>query len=457
MQQENATASCDLITRRFFDKERWERALDAGVDKGISKALLREMADPACRIVLYRAITEGRYRISPPHTVKIPKDLRGNYRTVYVNEPADRILLNIANNLLFELMPDKVHPSCKSYISGVGCGRIVVEASRYIGQMTAGDGVIGWKADLSKYFDSVPIEYIDRAFDMVEARHGQSALIKMIRDYYHTDEYILRDGTTGHQYMSLRQGCAVASWLADVLLYHIDERLSQMDGYYVRYCDDMLFTGPAREHAMTVLEEELGQMGLKLNPQKLETVRKDCWFNFLGFAIKGRKISLSESRMVKFQRAIDQKTMKANDLATAVRRVNRFLHAGPDGHSWCTSVLPIINSAQDIAVLNAYAMDAIRAAATGKRRIGGLGFNSAGKDGCIVRGRGRHVAANRLKVPKILDNYRTLMCMKKALLTSRAAFDTLVRQMLIATPRTRLRDEESTFVAESKFRRTTSI
>ena len=49
------------------------------------------------------------------------------------------------------------------------------------------------------------------------------------------------------------------------------------------------------------------------------------------------------------------------------------------------------------------------------------------------------------------------MCMKKALLTSRAAFDTLVRQMLIATPRTRLRDEESTFVAESKFRRTTSI
>ena len=44
------------------------------------------------------------------------------------------------------------------------------------------------------------------------------------------------------QYQSLKQGCAVASWLADVLLYDLDRELSQMNGYYVRYSDDMLLS-----------------------------------------------------------------------------------------------------------------------------------------------------------------------------------------------------------------------
>ena len=423
------TALCDVITKKFFEKERWVQALDVGVEKHISKALLREMSNPAIRIAIYRAITEGRYRISPPHTALIPKDNHGNYRMVYVNEPADRVILNIANNLLFELTPDMVHPSCKSYISGVGCGKVVADASRHIEKMEACDGVIGWKADLSKYFDSVPIEHIDGAFDVVEKRFGQSALIKMIRDYYHDDEYILRDGSSAHKFMSLRQGCAVAAWLADVLLFHIDEQLSQMEGYYVRYCDDMLFIGPDHGRAMEVLKKELESMKLSLNPDKVEPIEKGCWFNFLGFAIKGRQISLSKGRLEKFQQTIDRVTRKAKTMPQAVKRVNRYLYQGPDGHSWSTLVLPIINSEHDIDALNAYLMDAIRAVHTGKRRIGGLGFDRRGSEGCIVRGKGRHVAANRSKTPISLDNYRSLMCMKKALRTSRAAYDTLVRQM----------------------------
>ena len=425
----NGMSCCDEITKRFFEHKRWEKALDVGVNKGISKVELRDMAKPEVRISLYRAIIQGGYRISPPRTALIPKDSCGNYRMVYINKPADRVILSIANDLLFDLTPDMIHPSCKSYISGVGCGKVVQEVSRRIAGMSSTTGVVGWKSDLSKYFDSVAIEHIDHAFDMVESRYGKSALIDMIRKYYHDDTYVDEHGEEAHKYMSLRQGCAVSSWLADVLLRDIDERLSGLQGYYVRYCDDMLYVGPDCEEAMQVLIANLDKMGLRLNPKKIEMLSPERWFSFLGYSIKGQMISLSSGRVKKFQQSIDRVTSKARSMAHAIIRVNRFLYKGNGEFSWSTLVLPVVNVAKDLDTLNAYVMDAIRAAKTGKRRIGGLGYDRAGSEGCIVRGRGRHVGNNRAKTPQVLERYRSLTCMRKAMKTSRAAYDTIVRQM----------------------------
>ena len=67
------------------------------------------------------AMLNGKYQITPPHIAQIPKD-NGEFRTVYVNEPIDRIILNIANDLLFDLMPEMIHPACKSYQVGIGSG-----------------------------------------------------------------------------------------------------------------------------------------------------------------------------------------------------------------------------------------------------------------------------------------------------------------------------------------------
>ena len=75
---------------------------------------------------------------------------------------------SIVNDMLFELFPEMIHKSCKSYQSGIGCGKIVQEVSRKLCN-TAGS-VIGWKSDLSKYFDTVPIEFIDKVFDEIEEK-----------------------------------------------------------------------------------------------------------------------------------------------------------------------------------------------------------------------------------------------------------------------------------------------
>ena len=418
----------DKILSMFFETERWQYAINKGFDKDINKATLHQLTTPEARLAMYQRIKDGKYKIMPPHTAKIPKD-NGDFRTVYVNEPCDRVLLSIANDLLFELMPEMVHPRCKSYQKGIGCGRVVQEVSRKI--CSSNGNVIGWKSDLSKYFDSVPIEFIDLAFDKVEEKHGKSALIDVIREYYHTDLFFDTDGNLSNSYQSLKQGCSVAAWLADVVLYHIDEQLSALDGYYIRYSDDTLFIGKDYEKAMTIMQDELMKMQMKLNPKKVEYLDENHWFKFLGYSIKGHNISLSSTRIKTFQKEIEKRTIKRRDttMTKAINAVNRYLYKGFGDFSWATQVLPVINVKEDIDKLNMFAMDCIRAVKTNKSKVGGLGYVKTQAVGCIDRGRGRNVKANREKTESEIKGYLSIGCAKNAMLTSRAAYITLINNL----------------------------
>lgn len=417
----------DKILTMFFDINRWTKAIEKGVLKDIRKSELIKLTEESTRIRMAEAMLSGKYQITPPHTAQIPKD-NGEFRTVYVNEPIDRIILSIANDLLFDLMPEIIHPACKSYQTGIGCGKVVLEVSHTIVGMKSNSHV-GWKSDLSKYFDSVPIQFIDAAFDKVEAKHGHSSLIDVLRKYYHCGLYFDENNELHEKYQSLKQGCAVASWLANVLLYDLDNELSQMDGFYVRYSDDMLFVGPDYEKAMIVLQKRLAEMSMKLNPKKVEYLTVDRWFKFLGFSIKGSMISLSPTRLKTFQKEIESRTIKKRGitLKDAVRHVNQFLYKGNGEYSWATQILPVCNVRTDINELNKFVIDCLRAVETGKHKVGGLGYVRDKPNGCVVRGIGRNVKANRNKSKtKNIEGYFTIGCMQNAILIRRAVYNTLV-------------------------------
>lgn len=418
----------DVLLKEFFSMERWQYAISKGVDKDIHKGQLFQLTKPEVRAAVYDAIKSEKYEIAPPHTALIPKDTPGEFRTVYVNEPIDRIILSIANDLLFDLCPEMISDRCKSYQRGIGCGRVVQEVSQKICN-TKGE-TIGFKSDLSKYFDSVPIEYIDHAFDCVEEKYGKSALISVLRKYYHSDWYFTPDGELVQNYQSLKQGCSVASWLADVIIRHIDDKLSSLNGYYVRYSDDMIFVGEDYKIAMEILSTELAKMQMKLNPKKVEYLNANHWFKFLGFSIKGRDISLSSTRIKTFQSEIEKRTIKKRGvtLLRAVNAINRYLYKGNGEFSWATQILPIVNVRKDLNELNKFVMDCLRGVQTGKSKVGGLGYVRSQTNGCICRGLGRNVKANRAKVERV-DGYFSLGCMQNAIRTSRAVYNTLVMQL----------------------------
>lgn len=417
----------DILLQKFFEIKRWESALEVGVDKHIDKGELRKLTSPEVRMALYQAIINDCYEIAPPHEAQIPKD-NGDMRIVFVNENIDRIFLSIANNLFFEMFPEFIHKSCKSYQTGLGCGKVVQELSRHMVKTSGME--VGVKLDLSKYFDSVPIRYIDEIFDRMEKKVGKSKVIDIVRKYYHTDWCFDVEGNLIEHYQSLKQGCSVASFLADAVLYHIDNTISQMDVYYVRYSDDLMIIGNHWKEGFAVIKQMLEEMEMTLNPKKVEIVYKNKWIKFLGFNIKGDKITLSKSRVKSFQKEIETRTIKQRKTSEtkAVNQVNSYLYKGDGTYSWATSVLPIINVDKDIDTLNTFVMDCIRACATGKKKVGGLGSVNDKDDFTIMRGVGKNVTANRNKTSTI-QNYYSIRCMQNALMTRRAVFETLVRQM----------------------------
>jgi hypothetical protein len=290
---------------------------------------------------------------------------------------------------------------------------------------------VGFKADLTKYFDTVPIRYIDDVFDRMENKAGKSKIIDIVRKYYHTDLCFDFNGELIEHYQSLKQGCAVASFLADAVLYKLDNTVSMLPGYYVRYSDDLLYIGNEWCSAFQTVKSILADMEMTLNPKKVEQVYKNKWVKFLGFNIKGDMITLSKSRVKSFQKEIEARTIKQRNVSMArtINQVNSYLYKGDGTYSWATSVLPIINVQKDIDTLNEFVLDAIRACSTGKKKIGGLGSVNDKADYTILRGTGKNVSANRSKTPKEIDGYLSVRCMQNALLTRRAVYDTLVRSM----------------------------
>lgn len=413
----------DKLLEELFKRERWEKAIQTAVDKNMPYDELEHYCNPNTLIKLYALIRDNEYSIIPPHQQSIPKDDSGT-RTVYINENLDRILLSIINDMLFEFCGKLVSERSKAYQTNLSCGKVVKEVVSRIANCRL--QTIGIKADLSKYFDSVPLRFIEDVFDKVEEITGKSAVISLLRRYYECDLCLNEKGEVINHYQSLKQGCAVASFLANAILFDMDEEIKTLDVYYVRYSDDILIIGNEWEKGRDILEKRLNEKELILNPKKVEVLDKDRFFKFLGFMIRGTEISLSKKRLKNFQKEIFSRCKKANSYKGALHSVNRYLYNGQ--YCWAKGVLAFINNVTDIHTLNAYVMDCLRATQTKRFKLGGLGVELSKKDGVVTRGTGKNVTTNRQRTPKELDGYLSLYAAKKAL-GNRDMFDNLVRSL----------------------------
>lgn len=431
-----------ILSSLFLDTTLWADVLSHGVSKGISQYTLRYIQDPHGRADLCAKVAHGEYEIAPPHTGYRPKD-DGGERTFFANEPLDRLLLNAIYKWLNKHEPSMIHTSCRSYQEGIGIGRIVKELSDNIVSLGGNNRnrVVGRKFDIHKYFDTVGLQYIHNAFDTVEQHHGKSKVIDLLRKYYNSNIYYdSRRRMMVEYYQGIKQGCAVSAWLANVLLYELDELLSKRNGCYVRYSDDIIYIGDDYEEVTTIIQKYLASVGLNLNEKKIEDVKSDTFVRFLGFDIRGSEITLSKKWVKSFQKRIDALTIKnrrlirtirntrkkggkdmekslVNILLTAQRNVSRFLYYGDGKHSWASLVLNTINSEEDMATLNLYCIDALKAVYTGHTSIGGLGKSNSSN---IMRGKGSNVTSNRVATSHLfnteadcLTSYYSIPAMKR--------------------------------------------
>ena len=421
------------LLEEMFKMSRWEELINKAELKGIDKSDLRQMCKPQVRARLYTAIVNEEIEFMPSHMAQIPKDTPGEYRTVFIGENVDRCLQSLINDCLFYLFPEMVHSACKSYQKNLGTGKTVNELSSILANTNT--KIVGVKSDFHHYFDVIDIEAIMNVFDVVEEKlgfeKGTEPVMNLLRKSWSNNLVFDLDGNLIEQYCGIRQGNAIGSFLADVILYELDDFMSEKYKFYCRYSDDCVTIHDNPKEIIDDMNAIISKYGVSLNPRKIEVLYKNKWFKFLGFNLKDNMITLSKSRIKSFQKEVDLRTIKQRNitLKRALNQVNSYLYKGDGQYSWSTAVLPIINVQKDIDALNEYVLDALRAVQTGKKKIGGLGSVNDREDYTILRGVGKNVKANKLKTEKEIEGFLSINCMRKALVTNRAVYETLVRSM----------------------------
>lgn len=357
----------------MFSKEAHQRMIDYGVKKGITKELVRHYTDAQHWFELSQEILHG-YTIQPPHIALIPKDDSTEMRKVYVNSPKDRMVLSLINDVYYQLYCDRFHPNCVSYQRGIGVSNIIKKISTKIikyEKRNKDSDLLGYKVDLSKYFDSVNRETL---MDVLASITSGSVIDCIILNYYTDDRIIDENKCEVEHYKSLAQGCALSTILANLALYDIDETLSNMDIMYYRYSDDILMIGRDAEKARQKLEEMLKPKGLTLNPKKVCPIHKDEWFTFLGFKINGTKITFSDKKMIRFKRKIKELCPRINPnnrgfQKKCIKGINYFLYTAfiksKNNFGWGEYMFNTVNVEADVKVLDEYVKDHLKSVYSG--------------------------------------------------------------------------------------------
>lgn len=448
----------DQLLELMFKHETWQKAIDKANEKGINLTVLKQLAAPQVRVQLYQMIISGQLEIAPSRMAQIPKDTPGEMRTVYICEDADRVILSIINDCLFELFPDMVHPQCKSYRTNESCAKTVQEVSKEIEKLNkiTHNRCIGKRFDFTKYFDRVDLDAILNIFDVIERRlgfnHGNEPVMNLLRKFYKSNLLFDLDGNLVEMYSGLKQGVATASFLADAILYELDDFMYKKYKRYWRYSDDLIVLAEDTSEIVNDINRIICKYGVKLNDKKTKDLYSDEFFKFLGFDLCGDKITLSSRRAKKFAKEIYDRTIRNPNIHPnqAKENVKRYLYGDGNGFSWATACFSALkNCDQDISVLNNYVMDCIRLCETRynyiqerkekglkPRRIkysmadiGGIGVVSNSTEHTLVRGKGKKVRTARERTEKEISHYLSMGCLLNAFQISKPLYEACVRSI----------------------------
>lgn len=370
-----------------FEPDIIQDAVNNCVNKGMNKDILKECCKPTFLSNLMTAFIQKNYFVAPPKIGIIdkitgdfvnPKDKMETreYREVYINTDLDRFVLSIFNEVYQRTYKDLIHENCVSYQKGIGVKKIMkkyVPQIKKIAECTPGK-ILGYKIDISKYFDSVNKETLFAILDKLDTG---SSIDYIIRSYYAEDIIYDENGKPTNRYKSIAQGCAVSAFLANVILSDVDTELSKFNIVYVRYSDDILIIGPDAKKAYDLLLDMLKVKGLKVNPKKVDILERNKWFTFLGVNICGIKITFSQDTIDTFKSTIKgktktSKTKKAGYISfkRSVRDIQYYLYTAfaesNKNFGFAEYMFSIVNQEKDIVMLDKYIKDHLRHVYTGK-------------------------------------------------------------------------------------------
>lgn len=243
------------------------------------------------------------------------------------------------------------------------------------------DKKYSYKADISNYFNSVPV----------------GKILPMLKDIMSDDKKLLEfitgllaetDVIDGNSVISEKKGIMagtpISAFCANLYLMELDSYFAEREILYSRYSDDIIIFADSeekcREYA-SFLRSFIAELELSINPEKEEFNAPEDGWKFLGFSYNMGITDIAPASVKKLKSKMRRKTkalkrwqnrnkLSGEKAALAFVRIfnRKFFEASEDNDlSWNRWFFPVINTDKSLRIIDRYAQDCIRFLISGKR------------------------------------------------------------------------------------------
>ncbi|MBQ6266609.1 MAG: group II intron reverse transcriptase domain-containing protein [Clostridia bacterium] len=367
------------MLEQLSDPAVWESFYEYKASLAVPTPFLRELRgfiDARAYVPVCERIARGERFPLPKKSVVSKMDSQKK-RVVYAYPRAESTVLKLLTYLLLRRYDGLFSPALYSFRPG----RTAKDAIRTLTRTPGMRGRYAYQADVSNYFNSVPI---DRLLPLLQEALADDPPLLAFLTALLTEPYVLENGAPVREEKGVMAGTPPSAFFANLYLSALDRAFAERGISYARYSDDIIVFAESEAAVLALAGEiraQLASLGLSVNTDKERvSAPADGWV-FLGFSYRGGVIDIAPASLKKLKAKMRRKTRalqrwqrrtdKTGEQAAKafIRIFNAKLFEGGGAHtlSWSRWYFPVLNTTQSLKAIDAYAQDCIRTLAAGTR------------------------------------------------------------------------------------------
>lgn len=337
---------------------------------------LHSFIDSEKYIPVYQRIISGEAFPLPRKSVISKLDTQKK-RVVYTYPDAENMVLKLLTYLLLRKYDGLFSTGLYSFRPN----KTAKDAVRQLTRTQHIREMYSYKADISNYFNSVPIE---RLLPMLKEVLSDDEELYAFLSRLLNEPRVIDGNKVIIEEKGIMAGTPLSAFYADLYLMELDRFFAERNIPYGRYSDDVILFAETEEKCREYadfLRSFITERELDINPKKESFCTPDEGWTFLGFSYKSGVIDIAPASVEKMKNKMRRKTRalqrwrQRNELSgekaalAFIRIFNSKLFECSENSdlTWNKWFFSVINTDTSLRIIDNYAQDCVRYLVSGKR------------------------------------------------------------------------------------------